>query len=117
MTKNNVVAITAHPKFRSVAALRAYLEGNQEDFGTKITLEDFNSNDPAVQQMLADLNDWCVGLQNLNTVADRCEQMFKGGLRRGEFSMISALPRRDRYPIIVHNEIKYKRYEAPKDDA
>lgn len=128
MSKNNVVAITAHPKFRSVAALRAYLEGSQEDFGTKITLEDFNSQDPMVQQMLHDLNEWCVGLQNLSTIADECEQKLKGGLKKGDFYNLAGFPVIAPAPLhhmsrnlpgrnTIHLTTKYKRYEEPKDDA
>lgn len=127
MAKNNVVAIAVHPKFRSVAALRAYLESGQEDFGTKIRLEDFNSNDPAMQQMLADLNEWCVGLKNLNAIADQCEEKLKGGLKKGDFYDFCALP--DTVPTPFHhmsrnwpgrttikltNEFKVR---GPKDDA
>lgn len=92
MSKDNVVSIGSHPKFRSVAALRAYLEGGQDDFGTKITLEDINSDDPAVRQMLEDLNDWCIGLQNLTNTADQCEAMLKNGMRKGEYYQFAAMP-------------------------
>jgi len=131
MSKNNVVAIGTHPKFRSVAALREYLEGGDDKWGTHIDLErELNSDDPATRQMLYDLNEWCEGLKNLDTTMQQCEGMLREGLKKGDFYNLGALPsvflpgptplhhmsrNMERNTIRLTNE--YKVRETPRDDA
>lgn len=64
MTKTNIVGINNHPKFRSVVALRDYLDNGQEPFGTKVSMDAFtNAKSPEEKAMLDELNAWCESIK------------------------------------------------------
>lgn len=63
---SKVVSIKAHPKYRDHASLRQYLAGGQDNFGTKVNMDDFfDLDNPEVQHQLKELNLWCEALKDI----------------------------------------------------
>ncbi|MNQ03280.1 hypothetical protein D3C85_159790 [compost metagenome] len=69
MSKNNVVSIKAHPKYRDVAELRRYL-AEMYDSGTKMEMPHvLDLNAPELQEQLFELNAWAEALQGLTPIS------------------------------------------------
>jgi hypothetical protein len=170
MTK--VVSIKSHPKYRDHASLRQYLAGGQDNFGTKVNMDDFfDLDNPEVQHQLKELNLWCEALKDIGpgvfpkpklmdlsdvilvpismephlvknlhpsqgvdfshylgrdpgkslTTDKMLAVMFPGGLSKGDFYDIRALPTnpydvlREGVNIVIENKMQYM--VRGRDDA
>jgi hypothetical protein len=110
---SKVVSIKAHPKFRDVSAIRRYLSGSQEEFGTKVDLTDYyDLQNPEVQQQLKELNLWCEALKEMppgtlpkpklvdlsdvlllpSVVTGKLNAGLGIGLKKGDLTMFAAMP-------------------------